>query len=555
MKQGKNTTVAKYLLKRLHEIGLKHIFGVPGDYSLDFMDRIIESPIKYVGTCNELNAGYAADAYARLNGIGAAIVTYGVGGFSLTNAVVGAYAEQVPLVIISGAPGTFQRKSHALVHHLTKDYNLQYDVFKKITVDAVMLNNPHSAPIMIDRVLRSCVINKRPVYIEIPVDIVSAECPEAGLFEICEARTSDPESLRESVADALEIINSAKNPVILAGVELNRFKLADKVLTLIEKGELPFATTLSSKSALPELHPQFIGIYQGLFSRDYVRAQIENSDAVLALGVWMTDMNTGGFTAKLRDENMICVNSEYLRIRHHFYQNVWLGDFISELTRSIKAGNYLCSHPASPYLPLGDFNPENEKPMTVKRFYDRLNRFIDDSMIVIPETGDAICAAPELYIQEAENFMCQAYYLSIGFCLPGCLGASLARPDKRALLIIGDGAFQMTVQELSTIMRYGCKPIIFLLNNKGYTIERMIHEGPYNDINNWDYSKLPGLFGKGSISMEVKTEGDLEDALEAASADKDNMIFVEVHLDPLDCSEMLETIGKCFRKMSIKNKG
>ncbi len=552
MKTKAKTSVSLCLLERLHELGLRHIFGVPGDYVLDFMDKIVESPIKYVGTCNELNAGYAADAYARLNGIGAAVVTYGVGAYSIMNAVAGAYAEQVPLILISGAPGNAQRKKHSLVHHLTKDYALQFEIFKKITADAVILSNPASAPILIDRALRTCLSLKRPVYIEIPMDVVNSECEKQAIFEVTESRVSDPESLEEAAEEAAQILGSAKNPVILAGVEIDRFRLASNALSLIEKAEIPFATTISSKSALPELHPQFIGVYQGLFSKDSVRRQIEESDAVLALGVWMTDFNTGIFTAKLDDSKMLCANSESLRIRRHFYQNVWLGDFIKALKSKLTARDYLASHPSAPARPANDYVPKRDEPITAKRFYKRISEYLDDKTIVIPETGDSVCAAPDFYVEEAENMLCQAYYLSIGYALPATMGASMAKPQKRVLALIGDGAFQMTAQELSTIVREKLSPIIFLINNRGYTIERLIHEGPYNDINNWDYASLPKIFGHESPPLLVETEGDLEDVLDNATKNPDKLIFAELRLDSLDSSPMLAKIAEGVRRMSGK---
>ncbi len=544
------TTVSGYLLKRLEELGVRHIFGVPGDYVLDFMDRILESPLKLVGTCNELNAGYAADGYARANGIGAAVVTYGVGGFSICNAIAGAYAEQVPVVLISGSPHSSQRKSHRLVHHLTKDYFLQYDVFRKLTVDAAMLTDPAAAPAEIDRVLKNCVSMKRPVYIEIPADMVSAPCAGPQPLDLKIDHHSDPDFLTEAVKECAELINAAESPVVIAGVELHRFGLAGAAMALIEKIEIPYATTINSKSVLPELHPQFIGVYQGALSRNFVREQIEKSDCVVALGVWLNDFNTGGFSSKLDEGRLINVTSESFRIKHHEYPNIWLGDFICELAGALKPRSYIASHPLAHHYPSCGYDPGKGRAITAKRFYERINSFLKDDMILLTETGDAICAAPAFYIQEPDNFIAQAYYLSIGYCIPAALGVSLARPDKRAIVLEGDGAFQMTAQELSTIIRNKCNPVIFLLNNKGYVIERLIHDGPYNDIQEWKYHRLPEVFGGGALSFNVRTEDELEDALLKAMAETAKTVFVEVHFDPSDCSEALAGIADKIRSLS-----
>ncbi len=549
-----NSTVALYLLRRLEELGVGHIYGVPGDYSLDFLDRVVASPIRFVGTCNELNAGYAADGYARVKGIGAACVTYGVGGYSILNATVGAFAEQVPLVIISGAPSTTLRRSHALVHHLTRDYNLQYDIFKRVTVDAALLLDARTAPQEIDRVLSNCITHKRPVYLEIPVDLVDAPCAELLDPLIPAPRSSDPDALAEAVEEAAELINTARDPVILVGVEVKRFGLADDVEALVEQIELPYATTISSKSVLPELHPQFIGVYQGGFSAEEVKQRVENSDCVLSLGVWMTDFVTGGFSAKIDGERLVSINSEHLQIRHHTYTNVWLGDFIAALLDELRPRPYAPKQPARyPPMRCTDF-PVKGANLTAARFYTRVNAMLGDEMILLSDTGDAICATAGFYIQEADNFISQAYYLSIGYALPATLGAAQADPSKRTVLMIGDGAFQMTAQELSTIIRQNCNPVILLLNNKGYVIERLIHDGPYNDIQNWSYHTLPAVFGDAAAGVSVATEDEFEAVIMRVMTETDKPFLIEVQLDPTDCSELLAALGRKFRSMQTSTR-
>lgn len=548
-----SVTVSDFLLARLQELGIRHIFGVPGDYVLDFMDRIVDSPIKLISTCNELNAGYAADGYARVNGIGAAVVTYGVGGFSIANAVAGAYAEQVPLIVISGAPHSSQRASHALVHHITKNYYLQYEIFRKFTVDSVMLADPAKAAAEIDRVLKNCISHSRPVYIEIPVDVVDSICEPSGRSPIKIERASDTASLEACAEKCAELINSAKNPVIIAGTEIARFKLADSLLELVERIEIPYVTMVGSKSVLPELHPQFAGVYQGALSRKHVRENVENSDCIIALGVWLNDFNTGGFSAKLDEDRMINANSEFTRIGRRDYKSIWMGDLIGRLSGRLETRNYISSHPVSVHFPACGYEPETGRELTAKRFFERVNAMLNDNMVLLAEAGDSICAAPSFYVQEPENFIAQAYYLSIGFCIPASLGVSIANPAKRPVVLTGDGAFQMTAQELSTIIRYGCNPIIFLINNRGYVIEKMIHDGPYNNIQDWKYHMLPEVFGKGnSVSFDVKTEDELETAILTAIAETSKAVFIEIHTAPYDCSELLTQISRKIRSLSKK---
>ena len=552
---NENYTVSSYILHRLQEIGIKHLFGVPGDYNLDFLDDVVESPIRWVGNCNELNAGYAADGYARLNGIGAAVVTYGVGGLSIINAVAGAYAEHVPVIVISGAPPARRREAGALVHHLVSNYYLQLDVFKKITIDAVLLADPNTAPDEIDRVIRNCMVHKLPGYLELPADITHTPCRPPGEPLTFTQLTSNPDSLAESVKEAAELLNKSTSPIVLAGIELLRLGLSKEVLRLVETIEVPFATMVSSKSIMPELHPQFTGIYQGGWSKEHVRRQVEDSDCLLSLGAWMTDLDTGLFSINLDNRSMITVSGSEVRIGSHFYLQVQLGDFIHELTLVAQPRSYLASHPAESYRPLQPFTPEPARQLTAIRLYECLDYYLDDDMILLSEPGDAFCATPEFHIEEAENFIVQAYYCSIGFCTPAALGVALARPGKRPVVLSGDGAFQMTAQEVSTLIRERCPAVIVIVNNDGYLIERLLHkDGMYNDIQMWQYAKLPGVFDDGSfvIGIRVTTEEELEQAMKTAVREKDKLVFIEAFLPNRDCSAGLERLGNTFRQQQQK---
>lgn len=543
--------ISRYLLFRLNEIGIKHLFGVPGDYVLDFLDEVVAGPIQWVGTCNELNAGYAADGYARMNGAGAAVVTYAVGGFSILNAVAGAYAERVPIVVISGAPPNRRRESGALVHHLVENYRLQWEIYRKLTADAAVLSNPETAPEEIDRVLRQAILRKMPVYLEIPADMAKAACRPPAPFSVREDLPSDPDNLQDCMEEASRLINQSSCPVLLAGIELFRFGLGDKVLQLVERAEIPFATMLGSKSILPELHPQFIGIYQGSWSREAVRQQVESSDCLLSLGVWMTDLDTGMFSVCLDNRRVIAAGGGQVRIRNHYYPDIALGDFIASLSERIHPRSYMSSHPVPMDRRKQAFVPVTGAPLTASRFYERLDGILDDQMVLLAEPGDAFSAASEFHIEESENFIVQSFYASIGFCTPAALGVSMARPGKRAVVLTGDGAFQMTAQEVSTLIRNRCPALILLINNDGYLIERVLHEdGPYNDIQMWNYARLPEVFQPGThaLAMRVTTEGELEKALETVCREKEKLIFIEVCIAGRTCSQGLDRLGEAYRR-------
>lgn len=543
-------TVGEYLAKRLQAVGINHIFGVVGDYVLGLMDVLMENNLELIATCNELNAGYAADAHARLNGVSTVCVTYNVGGLSLVNAVAGAYAELVPTIVISGAPSTTQQRQNLLLHHTAVDYNLQLEIFEKITVSAVRITSPTQAARQIDRTIAACLRERRPVYLEIPSDMVNEPCPVSETVDLPLDPIIDQQGLLEAVEEAVELLETSQRPIILAGVELHRYGIADLLSNLLEKTKYPFATTLLGKSILSEMHPQFIGSYAGTLSQDYVRRRVEESDCILCLGAFMSDINLGGFTAQLPDAKLINANSDKVKIKYHFYHPVYLPAFITGLTNKLQAKKpeLLDIKPAKNALS-SNFEVNEAQKLTNARFYNRINRFISElegESIVIAETGDALIATIDLVLYGNTEYIGQALYTSIGYAVPACLGAAIAAPERRPIVLVGDGAFQMTCQELSSIIRNQLNPIFFLINNDGYTIERAIHEGSYNDIQPWKYHQLPHVFGKG-WSCEVKTEGELEEALEKAKYNQNCVSFIEIHLDRLDCSVGVKRLGKTMR--------
>ncbi|MFC1589857.1 alpha-keto acid decarboxylase family protein [Candidatus Omnitrophota bacterium] len=548
MTSTKTMTVSKYLTRRLEQVGLRHVFGVPGDYVLQLFEDLGKSSIEIIGTCNELNAGYAADAYARVNGIGCACVTYGVGGFSLLNGIVGSFAERLPVVAISGSPKASERSHHHLLHHTIGDMNLQYRIYEEITVASCALTSSEQAPRQIDETLKACLRSKRPVYIELPVDIASRPCEAPGPLEIDTRITSDRSALREAIAESSDLLSRAARPVILAGIEAHRLKARRQLQDLVDHTGYPFATSLLGKTVIPEKHPQFIGTYGGAISTGPARNIIESADIVLSIGTLMTDLNLGIWSAQLDQSKMITANSDNVRIKHHTYNHVSLKDFLSGLKRKLSRGRRRLPkfrHPSE--VAKKRFTPATDRKITHKRFFQRMNHFIDKNSIVIADTGDSILSAFDLYIPEDVLFLDQAFYLSIGYSVPATLGAKLAAPKRRPITFVGDGAFQMTAQALGTIIRNGLNPIIFLMNNKGYTIERYLHDGPFNDLQEWSYHKLPEVFG-GGWGCRVTTEGELEAALNRTRRSPNETALIEVMLDKMDCSEHLKRLGRIVHK-------
>jgi len=543
------TTVGGYLIHRLEELGLRHVFGVPGDYVLGFYDMLVASDLKVIGTCTELGAGFAADAYARVNGLGAACITYCVGGFNALNAVAGAYAEKSPLVLISGAPGLSERERSPFLHHKVRDFNTQRLIFERVTVAAVALENSDDAPGQIDAALDACIRQKRPIYIEIPRDMASAAClaPKPSTFDRVK---SDPDVLKEAVDEAAAMIRKAKRPVVLGGVEIHRFGLQNTLKKLVEHTGMPIASTLLGKSMMEEDHPQYLGVYEGAMGRDDVRNVVERADCLMILGAFLTDIDLGIFTAKLDPAVTINASAERIAIKRHVFEDLQLKDFMERLTAAL---------PKRKPAPLRvkkpreiTFKVKPDAPMTVRRLFERIDAFLNDDHIVICDIGDSLFGAADLTIRAHTEFLSPAYYTSMGFAVPAALGAHANKPKLRPIVFVGDGAFQMTGQELSTIVRNKLNPIVIVLNNKGYSTERFIDDGPYNDILNWNYHRLPDLLGAG-WGCEVRTEGEFDAALALANENKTSYSILNVHLDPYDSSRAMERLGKRLGK-AVKKK-
>src|SRR6266567_290825 len=329
----KATSIGEYLIQRLNAHGVRHVFGIPGDYVLGFYEQLLHSPIRIVNTCDEQGAGFAADAYARVRGLGAVCVTYCVGGLKVANTTAKAFAEKSPVVVISGAPGMKEREKNPLLHHKVREFDTQKKVFEQLTIASTVLSDPQTAFQEIDRVLHAALRYKRPVYIELPRDLVTVPgMAHHRPREFHEA--SDPATLRAALAEAGAMINGAKQPVILADVEVHRFGLQDLLLKLAEKTNIPVAATLLGKSVVGEQHPFYLGVYEGALGRDEVRRYVESSDCVIMLGAFMTDVNLGIYTAHLDLARSIYATSEKLSIRYHNFENVRFKDFLRELLKA-----------------------------------------------------------------------------------------------------------------------------------------------------------------------------------------------------------------------------
>src|SRR5215213_7744266 len=532
--------MGQFLFEYLHRRGVRHSFGVPGDFALPTFAWLDKSKIESITMCHEPGAGFAADAYSRLNGIGLCVVTYCVGGLNLLNPIAGAYAEKSPVVVVSGAPGRKDRERDPLLHHKVKTFETQRRVYDEVTVASTTLLDEERAAAEIARCVDACLRHKRPVYIEVPHDMVDREIPVDLPAELA-TPASDPETLEAALDETLEMLKGAKKPVILAGVELHRYGLTDVVVKFAEKTNIPVAADLLSKSAVAENHPLYLGVYGGAMSSDeVVRSYVEKADCVLMLGTFITDMNLGIYTAKLDRSRTILATSESVKVKFHQYADVEFPDYLNALSRaSLKVKRFKHPNPHAAPKPLT--KDELTKPLDMAQVMRILALHLNEDCCVVSDVGDAIFGAVGIRTAKRAEFIAPAYYLSMGFAVPAAVGVEVANPKLRPFVLVGDGAFQMTGTELSTAVRLGLKPIVLVLNNEGYGTMRKIRDGAFNVISQWDYGKICDLVG-GGAATSAATKGELDGAIRSAMG-SDSVRVIDVKIPRDDMSPQLANMS------------
>ncbi len=532
--------LAEHLYHELHRRGVSHAFGVPGDFALSLWAALEQSPITGVVLAHEPSCGFAADAYARVRGMGLALVTYGVGGLNMVNAAAEAYAEKSPLVIVSGSPGMGERRHNPLLHHKVKTFDTQRRVYEEVTRGAFLLDNPLTAARVIQDALQLVEDYKQPVYLEVPRDLVFADVPVYERER--EPHTTDRGALREAVSETLHMLTNARRPAILGCVEMHRFGLQPQLREFAERTGLPVAATMLGKGVFPEDHPQYMGIYVGGASDKAIEEAIEGSDCLLMLGTVLSDFNLGIFTADLKPENAVHATSERVRVKYHEFHHFTLAEFMEELLASDLPPRRDLPHPSPRPAPEADA----EGPVSMAAIVDTLNGFLQPNHLVVTDVGDCLFAGLELQTRHTLGFLSPAYYLSMGFGIPGAIGAQMADPNARPILIIGDGAFQMMGMELMAMKRYHLNPIIVLLNNASYaTLKFMNPESQFVDIPTTDYAELARtLGGQGHV---VQTVADLRGALARAQNSPD-FALLDVRLAADDTSAVLQGLARANRE-------
>ena len=537
--------VSSFLIERLENAGVKHVFGIPGDYVLDFYKELWDNEnIEVINNTDENHSGFAADAYARVSGIGCVVVTYNVGASKLINAVQCAYAERSPLIVISGAPGMNERQEGMLLHHMVGSFNSQKEMFEHITCASVVLDNPSTAGYEIDKAFEALHHFKRPIYIELPRDIakktISYDVYKQGTPT---APETDSENLQEALEEIMQWIEIAKYPIILAGVEVARYGLGEKLIRFAEKTNIPVTTTLLSKSVVNERHPLFAGIYSGGSSDEITRHLVEGSDCLLMFGVMLTDLTLCFKPDKFKKRQVVAASVSGLQVKSHSYTQIQFDDFCESLFKlDLGKKELLVKLPEQKEKPR--FTPVKDAKITTKRLFQLIDSILDKDMAIVADIGDSLFGAADLTVHHRNHFLSPAFYTSMGSAIPGALGVQTAMPEVRPIVIVGDGAFQMSCLELSTIVERGLNPIVFVLNNDGYTTERLLLDGDFNNLKRWNYQDITSLIAGGNGGI-VRSEDKLVEIVKEALDSKETYVInVEVERD--DVSQGLSRLTKAL---------
>lgn len=535
------TTVNEYLISQLNKLTINDFFGLPGDYNFDIIDAVENNPdTNWIGCTNELNAGYAADGYARAKGYGALITTFGVGELSAINAIAGSFAESVPVISIVGAPSTKLIRNNSVIHHnfCKPDYYAFKNAFSNVVEEALYLS-AQNAKEDIDNLLSIFINTKKPVYIAIPTDIGNMQIQ--GEPDIKYSK-SDNSRLYSAQKHAIHLINNAKNPVIVAGVLINRFFANREFENFLKESNIPATTLLMGKGTVDETSGNFIGTYLGSLDNQKVYEYVNNSDCVISIGTIYSDFNTLGYDINVNFKDFIEIQGNHTTIENETYENVKMTDILSELSRQVKKYN----NPIEKSIP--DLSYKEQKAdieLTFEYILPRFQEFLKENDRLVVDTGIMDFFVPALSFPKSAKWYDQIVWASIGWATPGLMGAMLADKKSRHILLTGEGSHQVTFQVLSDIIRQGLKPIIIVLNNSGYTIERMISDNEndsYNDIAPWDYTKLARAFSENIYSAKAKTIGEFDKALNDIENNTDKLCYLEIFTPMMD-------LPYIFRKM------
>ncbi|ECE6309347.1 alpha-keto acid decarboxylase family protein [Salmonella enterica subsp. enterica] len=539
-------TVADYLLDRLAGCGIGHLFGVPGDYNLQFLDHVIDHPIlRWVGCANELNAAYAADGYARMSGAGALLTTFGVGELSAINGIAGSYAEYVPVLHIVGAPCSAAQQRGELMHHTLGDGDFRhfYRMSQAISAASAILDE-QNACFEIDRVLGEILAARRPGYIMLPADVAKKTAippTQALTLPVHEAQSGVETAFRYH---ARQCLMNSRRIALLADFLAGRFGLRPLLQRWMAETPIAHATLLMGKGLFDEQHPNFVGTYSAGASSKEVRQAIEDADRVICVGTRFVDTLTAGFTQQLPAERTLEIQPYASRIGE-----TWFNLPMAQAVSTLRELCLECAFAPPPTRSAGQPVRIDKGELTQESFWQTLQQYLKPGDIILVDQGTAAFGAAALSLPDGAEVVVQPLWGSIGYSLPAAFGAQTACPDRRVILIIGDGAAQLTIQEMGSMLRDGQAPVILLLNNDGYTVERAIHGAAqrYNDIASWNWTQIPSALNAAQQAecWRVTQAIQLAEVLERLVRPQ-RLSFIEVMLPKADLPELLRTVTRAL---------
>lgn len=546
-------TLGRHLALRLVQIGIRDVFSVPGDFNLTLLDHLLAEPgLNLVGCCNELNAGYAADGYARSAGVGACVVTFTVGGLSVINAIAGSYSENLPIICIVGGPNSNDYGTNRILHHTIglPDFSQELRCFQTITCFQAVVNHLDDAHELIDTAISTALKESKPVYISIGCNLPGIPHPTFANDPVpyfLAPKVSNQMGLEAAVEAAAEFLNKAVKPVLVGGPKLRVAKAQKAFTELADVTGYPVAIMPSAKGLVPEQHPQFIGTYWGAVSTNFCGEIVESADTYVFAGPIFNDYSSVGYSLLIKKEKAVIVQPNRVTIGNGpSFGWVFMADFLAALASKLKKNTTALENYRRIFVPPSvPLKRKNNEPLRVNILFKHIQAMLSGETAVIAETGDSWFNCQKLRLPENCGYEFQMQYGSIGWSVGATLGYAQAAKNKRVIACIGDGSFQVTAQDISTMIRCGQRSIIFLINNGGYTIEVEIHDGPYNVIKNWNYTGIVDAIHNGDgrcWTAKVRTEEELVDAIATATGEqKDSLCFIEVIVHKDDTSkELLE---------------
>ena len=585
-------TLGKYLFERLKQVEVSTIFGLPGDFNLTLLDKIYEvEGMRWAGNANELNAAYAADGYSRIKGLACLVTTFGVGELSAVNGVAGAYAEHVGLLHVVGVPSISSQANQLLLHHTlgNGDFTVFHRMSKNISHTTAFLSDSKTAPAEIDRCIRDAYVYQRPVYLGIPANLVDVTVSSSLLENPLDLslKPNNAEAEEEAVELTLKLIEESSNPIILVDACASRHNCKQETKELVEITQFPVFTTPMGKGTIDEggvgglleddpssiekikkkldygnsVSSRFGGVYVGNLSHPEVKEAVESADLILSIGSLLSDFNTGSFSYSYKTKNIVEFHSDYTKIRQATFPGVQMKEALQHLLKKVGQAASKYKPQPVPKVKLVNTPASRDAKLTQEWLWTRVSSWFREGDIIITETGTSAFGIVQSRFPNNTTGISQVLWGSIGFTVGATLGAVMAAeeidPSKRVILFIGDGSLQLTAQEISTMIKWNTKPYLFVLNNDGYTIERLIHgeNATYNDVQPWKNLDLLPLFSAEDYeAIRISTIGEAEDIFKDKEFKENTKIrMVEVMLPRMDASTNLIKQAEYLAKTNAAN--